>query len=191
MNKKILVTGTGRSGTTFLMRLFTYLNMKTGIKIKEIDKSIDPSCNSGIELGYTDKIDIVKNIAATRGLDFFCKEFDIEYVIVPIRDYEEAAKSREFFKNSSGGLLWGATDYKSQMTEYYKSIAILVKDIVKHDLKTTFLDFEKMTKNKEYLYKKLEHILPNIDFDSFCKSYDLATAKSTKSSGKWKNKESK
>ena len=36
--KKILITGTGRSGTTFLIKLFTFLGFDTGFDKKNFSK---------------------------------------------------------------------------------------------------------------------------------------------------------
>jgi hypothetical protein len=42
-------TGTGRCGTTFLMKLFTLLNFDTGFSKENYTDSISSSCNSGME----------------------------------------------------------------------------------------------------------------------------------------------
>ncbi len=189
---KVLVTGTGRCGTTFLMRLFTYLNLNTGIDPKDIQKYVFNKCNSGIELNGNDpkneSIRFIKSPTFSRHISNLVteKKWKIDFVIVPIRKYEEAARSREHFKKNAGGLTWGATDYASQLDEFYKSISILIRETTLHDIKTIFLDFEKMTSNKEYVYEKLKPVLSNIDFTSFCKAYEKADSDSKIKSGMWK-----
>jgi len=187
---KVVVTGTGRCGTTFLMRLFTYLDLNTGIDPKEIQKYIFNKCNSGMELGNSESIRFIKSPSFARQISNLItkKKWKIDFVIVPIRKYEEAAKSREYFKKHAGGLVWGATDYESQLNEFYKSMSILIRETTLHDIKTIFLDFEKMTSNKEYVYEKLKPVLSNIDFTSFCKAYEKADSDSKIKSGIWKEK---
>ncbi|MCA9750220.1 MAG: hypothetical protein KC414_14015, partial [Romboutsia sp.] len=73
--EKIIITGTGRSGTTFLMILLTFLGLDTGFTKNNFNKYISPKCNSGMEFiklnkkqkiikypGFTDKFDeIIKH----------------------------------------------------------------------------------------------------------------------------------
>ena len=40
---KILIAGTGRTGTSFLIQLFTYLGMDTGYTINDVDAGINYS----------------------------------------------------------------------------------------------------------------------------------------------------
>lgn len=185
---KILVTGTGRCGTTFLMRLFTLLNLNTGIKPDQINKHIFDQCNSGMELNLNSDVYIIKSPTFTRDIKNLIekRKWEIDFVVVPIRNYKEAAKSREHFKGKAGGLVWGAKDYESQMQEFYKSMSILIQDVTKYDLKTIFLDFEKMTNDRKYVYEKLSPILKSINFESFCKAYKVADSESKKKSGMWK-----
>ena len=63
---KIVITGTGRCGTSFLMHLFTALGFNTGYDLDECEQHIKRSgCNGGIEhsIGTErfEKADIVKN----------------------------------------------------------------------------------------------------------------------------------
>ena len=47
--EKILITGTGRSGTTFLIKIFSFLDFDTGFNINNYKKYIFSNCNSGME----------------------------------------------------------------------------------------------------------------------------------------------
>ena len=47
--EKILITGTGRCGTTFLIKLFSFLDFNTGYNRNNYKLSIYSNCNSGME----------------------------------------------------------------------------------------------------------------------------------------------
>ena len=50
--EKILITGTGRCGTTFLIKLFSFLDFDTGYNRNNYKLSISSNCNSGMEKTY-------------------------------------------------------------------------------------------------------------------------------------------
>ena len=191
--KKILVTGTGRCGTTFLMRLFTYLDLNTGIHPNQVNRHILGECNSGMEINWIKNPELEHSVKIIKSPNFMRdisdlverRKWEIDFIIVPIRNYEEAAKSREYFNKKAGGLTWGAKDFESQLEEFYKSMSFLIKDVVKYEIKTIFLDFEKMTTNKKYVYEKLKYLLDK-NFDKFCKAYEKANSESKSKSGIWK-----
>jgi hypothetical protein len=172
-----LVSGTGRCGTTFLMKLFTCLKLNTGITKEQIKKNIYQNCNSGIELNI-EKTNayIYKNPTYARTLnDIVKKNIIVDFLIVPVRDYKISADSRgKFGLKKNGGFCWNAKNVESQINEYYKSISILLLDITKLNISTIFLDYDKMICDKEYLYQKLLPLFSkfNIDYDSFCKEFD-------------------
>ena len=62
---KVIITGTGRAGTTFLVRLLTELGLETGISRKNWHKKFYPACNAGLEHNLLDPETpyIVKNPA--------------------------------------------------------------------------------------------------------------------------------
>jgi len=58
--EKILITGTGRCGTTFLIKLFSFLNFNTGYDRNNYKLSISSNCNSGMERSYKDNYNVLK-----------------------------------------------------------------------------------------------------------------------------------
>ena len=58
---KILITGTGRCGTTFLIILFSILKMETGYNAENYQDFIFQNCNSGMERKFSAKVKILKN----------------------------------------------------------------------------------------------------------------------------------
>jgi len=60
--EKILITGTRRCGTTFLIKLFSFLDFDTGYDRNNYKESIYYNCNSGMERAHNDKYYILKNL---------------------------------------------------------------------------------------------------------------------------------
>lgn len=173
--EKILITGTGRCGTTFLIKLFSFLDFNTGYNRDNYKLYISSNCNSGMERSYKDNYNIIKNPRFIADIENISKDTSIKIknVIIPIRDLGISAKSRVRHGKQDGGL-WNAKDELSQI-EFYKNI--LTNYIIistKYDINTIFIDFDKMINDKIYLFNKLKNILDekNIDLEIFSRVYD-------------------
>ena len=173
--EKILITGTGRCGTTFLIKLFTFLEFDTGFDKETYQSRINSQCNSGMERTYKENHYILKNPLFILNMETIIKDknINVKKVIIPIRDYKLSARSRVKHKNKPGGL-WNSKDEKSQIVFYNEIISNYVYLMTKYDINTIFIDFDKMINNKNYLFDKLKNILDekNIGFDCFYKIYD-------------------
>lgn len=172
--EKIIITGTGRCGTTFLMRLFTFLEYDTGFTKNNFQKYIFENCNSGMEKNIDFNHYILKNPVFIDNIEKIINEnYNIKYVIIPIRDYNLSAQSRVKHSKNAGGL-WNANNEKKQLEFYYKIMSNYLLNMVKYEINTIFLDFDKMINNKEYLYNKLKNIMDekNINFELFSKIYE-------------------
>jgi hypothetical protein len=179
--EKIFITGTGRCGTTFLIKLFTFLEFDTGYTKDTYSEFIYTNCNSGMERKYTDKPYIIKNPLILQDIEQIVNDpsVKIQTIILPIRDFVTSARSRVHIanvaqlKHAPGGL-WGAVDEASQI-EFYKDIFIqYMYTMTKYDIPTIFLDFDRMVQDKTYLFEKLQSILveKQVDFALFCRVYD-------------------
>jgi hypothetical protein len=173
--EKVLITGTGRCGTTFLMKLFSFLDFNTGYNRKNYKLSISPNCNSGMERQYKDIYYILKNPTFINDIEDIVKDatIKIKNVIIPIRDLKLSAISRVKHGKQNGGL-WNAEDELSQINFYKNILTNYILISTKHEINTTFIDFDKMVNDKAYLFNKLTHILreKNIDFETFSRVYD-------------------
>lgn len=176
--EKIFITGTGRCGTTFLIKLFSFLNFDTGYDRENYKKSISPNCNSGMERMYRDKFYIIKNPRIISNISYIVhdKNVKIKTIIIPIRNYELSALSRVNHGRQNGGL-WNAVNQKTQIEFYNKIIANYVYYMTKYEINTIFLDFDKMTTDKSYLFDRIKHILgeKNISFEIYSSVYDEVT----------------
>jgi hypothetical protein len=176
--EKILISGTGRCGTTFLIKLFTFLEFDTGYTRDTYKNFIFSNCNSGMEKCYNDKYYILKNPKFISNIDEILedKNIIIKTVIIPIRDLKLSALSRVKYNNNNGGL-WNAVDEETQITYYNKVLSNYLYYMTKYDINTIFINFEQMVNDKQYLFNKLKSILDekNIEFEKFCNIYHEAT----------------
>ncbi len=104
--EKILITGTGRCGTTFLIKLFSFLDFDTGYNRNNYKLSISSNCNSGMEREYTDNYYILKNPVFMMNIEEIVKDksIKIKTIIVPVRNLIMSAKSRVKHVTLNGGL---------------------------------------------------------------------------------------
>lgn len=173
--EKILITGTGRCGTTFLIKLFTFLDFDTGYDINNYKLSISSNCNSGMERCYKDNYYIIKNPNFIINIEHIVKDISIKIktVIIPIRNLKMSAKSRVKHGKNNGGL-WYAVNELSQINFYKNILTNYLVISTKYDINTIFIDFDKMISDKTYLFNKLKNILDekNIDLETFSNVYD-------------------
>jgi hypothetical protein len=173
--EKILITGTGRCGTTFLIKLFSFLDFDTGYTRSNYSLYIVPDCNSGMERNYKDNYYILKNPKFIDNIENIIKDTSIKIknIIIPIRDLKMSANSRIKNGNENGGL-WNATDELSQINFYKNILANYIVISTKYNINTIFIDFDKMINDKTYLFNKLKNILDekNIDLETFTSVYD-------------------
>lgn len=179
--EKILITGTGRCGTTFLIKLFSFLDFETGYNRNNYHSNIFSNCNSGMERGWNAKFYILKNPTfLTEIKDIVQKpNIKIKKVIIPLRDLTLSARSRVKHGNQKGGL-WNATNEKSQIDFYKNALTRYLLISTKYDIDTIYLDFDRMVNDYRYLYNKLKTILDekNIDLEKFRLVYDEVSANS-------------
>ena len=173
--EKVLITGTGRCGTTFLIKLFSFLGFNTGYNRDNYNSYIFSNCNSGMEREYTANYYILKSPVYMEDIERIIndKSITIKNVIIPIRDFEISAKSRTKHGKQCGGL-WNAKDELSQINFYKDILAKYIYISTKYDISTIFIDFDKMITDKRYLFNKLKIILDEkqIELEDFSLVYD-------------------
>jgi len=179
--EKVLITGTGRCGTTFLIKLFSFLGFNTGYNRNNYKSSIQRNCNSGMERKYKDNYYILKNPTFMSDIENIVndKSIIIKNVIIPIRDLKISAKSRVKYGYNAGGL-WSAKDELSQINFYKDILANYIFISTKYNINTIFIDFDTMINDKTYLFNKLKIILDekNIGLEEFSLVYDEVSSSS-------------
>ena len=160
---KIYITGTGRCGTTFLIKLFTFLDFSTGYTRANYREYISSNCNSGMEQSITSTYHVIKTPQLIRDIHTVVNHptISIQSVIIPVRDMKSSAASRVKHGNLNGGL-WNAHDEESQIRYYEHVMTHYLEHMVKYDIPTIFLDFDKMISDVNYVYDKLFPLIGSV-----------------------------
>lgn len=172
----VIVSGTGRCGTTFLMLIFTFLGMDTGFTEENYQYNIDNDANSGLEKDLNFAY-IVKSPGYMQCISDVILETNIDWMIIPIREYEDSALSRYKLGPGVRGGLWESRNAVEQVQMYWRIMAKYIRKMVKYQIPTIFLDFDKLIVSQKYLYNKLFPIFEkeNISYESFKVAYTKAT----------------
>jgi len=100
----------------------------------------------------------------------------IKLIIIPVREFTQSAKSRVSHGNEAGGL-WQASNLEEQINFYETIMSNYRVLMATENIKTVFLDFDKMITDKHYLYEELKVVLDEkqINFQEFSNVYDEVT----------------
>ena len=165
---KVVITGTGRAGTTLLVQILTDLGLDTGFAP---DHRVDETVHAGLEF----KIEspnaprIVKDPNLSRRLGGLLDTgaVEIEHVIVPMRDLDTAAASR--IRNTRYGSdlhTFGGLFGTARATKQHEALALLFYElfwtITRHELPVTLLEFPRFAHDWEYTYRRLGFLDPSI-----------------------------
>lgn len=169
---KIIITGTGRAGTTFLVRLLTELGLDTGYEKEKLENLLDKNSNAGLEDGYCKIIKnetapyVVKSPEFCTNLKIMNKKFHIDAVLVPFRDLEDASQSRINIGASPGGL-WLTDKPEKQKEVLGAQITQLFNDLKRYKMPYIILDFPFFLRNSKYTYDKLQPFITGVSFQDF------------------------
>lgn len=171
MNDKILITGSGRSGTTFLMHLLTECGLDTGYTGATLESATDKT-NSGAEWPLQDGIEfptIIKSPGFCIHLPSTIKRFDwnVKHVFISIRKYESVVKHH----------LEGLEEKEKRVREQQLiqgvayHIGFLMEHLVFLDIPYTFIQFPRSVEDGRYLYFQLEKILKDVPYWLFMQKH--------------------
>jgi hypothetical protein len=189
----LIIAGTGRAGTSFLVRYLDAVGLQTEIA-RSGDGQWFEHANAGFE---TLPIDSVKNdlpyVVKSPWLYEYCEQLladrsiRLDAVIVPVRSLREAASSRiivelrdryekieamtafdepwETHAGAPGGVL-----FSLNLVDQERLLAVgfhrVVEQFVKADIPIIFLDFPRIVEDADYLFGKLRGFLPeNVDIE--------------------------
>ena len=165
---RIVITGTGRSGTTLLVQILTDLGFDTGFAP---DTPIDETTNAGLEtrLDSPTAPRFVKSPNLSRRLDeiLTAGTATVEHVIIPMRDLDVAAASRVRATRYGSNLhvmggLFGTTNAARQREALAMLNYQLMYTLAKHEVPHTLLLFPRFANDGEYLYEHLSFLDPSI-----------------------------
>ncbi len=192
----IVITGTGRSGTTFVVELLTHLGLDTGFSGDEIESRKYQGARAGLEhdIRQDDCPFIVKS-------PWFCDYADevmcrddivIEHVLIPMRDLYGAAESRRFVTKREvsqlplvprlkhvfrpvefAGGLWHTRSNKPGRQEEILQGTLYRLMLALSDTTSpvTLMRYPRIVRDCSYLFGKLKPILPGTTYESFCVAF--------------------
>jgi hypothetical protein len=187
-NGHILIAGTGRSGTSFLVRYLTELGLDTHISRRGKHAFWDEGANAGFEdLGLSTASEDLPYVVKSPWLYQYIGELvarnavRIEVVIIPVRNLVDAATSRSLVELQAAHQAapwlatvskswehWGATPggsiFSLNPLDQARLLAvgfhILIETLVRADIPILFLEFPRLAEDGAYLFNKLEPWLP-------------------------------
>ena len=184
--RQIVITGTGRTGSTFLMQLLTRLRLPTGFTPGEFANCTD-KYNCRRHLGYewgelsaqdlpgmlAKGVEIVKSpqLAAAAEARTWLASAAVEHVILPVRDLASSSHSRAMRgHNKNGGLPHGVDDAAGMERADEQLLSHLVVLLAQHDVPLTLLDYPRHVLDARYAYGKLRWLcdkygVTKADFD--------------------------
>ncbi len=179
--RHLLISGTGRAGTTFLVQLFTALGLDTGYA--DTKDGIHQSANAGMEWSVADIFNqtapyVVKSPSLSEHIRevLAAHEVTIDFMIIPIRDLYSAAESRREIsrhakQRGAPGGLWLTKSPRRQEAALAIQFHHLVDALTEHDVPMIWLHFPRLVRDPEYLYHKLKPALPGKDFVEFVQAF--------------------
>ena len=192
---KMVIAGTGRAGTTFLVQLLTALGIETGFK--DIHDGVYENCHAGMEKDIREPSSpyIVKSpsLCDTLAEVMASGNYVIDHLFIPIRDLEAAAMSRisvssqaqgtqskwrqrligkfKHKKAVPGGLI-DTDNPQEQLPILAEKLYRLIYAVSLFDIPHTLLHFPKLTQDPRYLYQKLAPIVGDMDYPRFKNVFD-------------------
>ena len=177
----IIISGTGRAGTTFLVQLLTELGLDTGFPKGQ---KIDQNSSAGLELDLRSARApyIIKSPWLCDYLDEVLQggELIIDCALIPMRDLYSAAESRRRVANipnpnptSIPGGLWHTTEPEDQEKILEGQLYKLIYALAKHDVHLKLLLFPRLVDDPDYLYNKIKFLLDGLSYDTFLETFQL------------------
>jgi hypothetical protein len=165
---KVVITGTGRAGTTLLVQVLTDLGLDTGFAP---DHQVDERINAGLEfrIESPNAPRIIKDPNLSRRLGGLLDrgEVEVEHVIIPVRALDIAVASRvRNTKYGSNLHTFGGLFGTARATRQREALALLFYELLytvaRYDIPHTLLLFPRFTEDWEYTYEKLAFLDPAI-----------------------------
>lgn len=178
MRTHAIITGTGRTGTSFLVQLLTKLGLDTGFDPKDVCFHMYENARAGLERDVRD--DDAPYIVKS---PFFCDhapevlardDIKIDYVFVPMRDLHAAAESRRYVVSTSltqrpdvPGGLWHTENGDEQELVLLFQIYKLFLELSDSEIPIILMKYPRITRDAEYLYRKIRPVLGNSSYEQF------------------------
>ena len=189
----VVISGTGRAGTTFLVKLLTGLGFDTGFGPDYMP--ILKNCRAGLERDLRDPHapHVVKDPWICDYIDQVIADprIVIDFAIVPTRCLTAAAESRRHVSRTSDqaqydgpqsipGGLWGTSLPEEQEAFLLRKLYRLLLGLSRSGAQIILLHYPSLVKDAQFLMKKLEPLLalrsisPGEFHEAFKKVVDLS-----------------
>lgn len=176
----IIVTGTGASGTTFLMDVFAEMGLDTHYQAGHASFEFHDQCACPLPK-------IIKRPQFCEDLDCWLNAgLIVDHAVVLVRSLEDAAESRRLVYQRDGqgadGSLFGTTCPEEQTKALARLLGQLLSTLANRKVRHSFLDYEAIKSNDtDYLFHRLKAIFADsgmvFDESSFRDSYPKASAR--------------
>lgn len=188
--RHVVITGTGRAGTSFLVELLTHLGLETGFAPEDLARHKSTMARAGFEhdIRSADAPFIVKS-------PWFCDyceevlrrdDIAIDHVYIPMRDSTAAAESRRYVtqqttaafpiwrrmkfllsNQSVAGGFWHAKSGGRQEEVLLEQVYKLVLALSRTMVPVTLLQYPLIVNDSTYLFEKLLPILGPMSYSEF------------------------
>jgi hypothetical protein len=183
--RHVLIGGTGRAGTTFVVQLLTELGLHTGFDRNDIRLYMPARAGLERALADADAPYFVKQpTLAARELDrLLCgRVLGLDHAILPMRSFAAVAKSRGYVQKCATGVatanghdvpggLWHAHDEAEQLRVLQIEFAELMDVVTRHRVKTLFPRYPDLIRDPRYLFDQLTPTLGGVTFDAFAAAH--------------------
>lgn len=188
--KHLLIAGTGRAGTSFIVRYLTALGLDTTLSRQGDAAFWDENANAGLEEVPNLDTAAWPYVVKTPWLYQFVDQLlangsvDIDAVVIPVRSLREAAASRVILElralhaehswvaeddqpRTEWGLTAGGCFLSLEPLDQARMLAVgfhhLVERLVRADVPIVLLAFPRLASDPDYLFARLAPHLPGVD----------------------------
>ena len=190
IRRHLLISGTGRSGTSFLVRYLTGLGLDTTLSRHGAGAAWDPHANAGLEelpaIDHANWPYVVKTPWLHQLIDQLLADqrIGLDAVIIPIRPLMQAAASRVILELralhaanpwlaaneqpwTEGWATAGGCLIPLEPIDQARLLAVgffhLVERLVRAGVPLVFLAFPRFVEDADYLFANLSRLLPGVD----------------------------
>lgn len=186
---KLLILGTGRAGTTFLVQLLTSLGIDTGmdlatgrLRVPSVIDRVDARARAGLEarLEAPESPYLVKDPTLSVRLDALLasETLVVDHAFVAVRDLDRAANSRirntklsrKRAERRQAGTLFGTNNPADQREVLATILYDLIVTLAYHEIDHTIIHYPRMLTDPEYLRRRLQPVVEVSD-DEFRQAF--------------------
>jgi hypothetical protein len=170
---RIIIAGTGRAGTTFLVQLFAALGFATGFSPSESLAAVEEISNAGLERPLVDDANpyVIKSPWFADQLEEALrdKKIRIYAAIIPMRELFDAAESRRRVYREAcrrgadlsrqAGSLWHTDEPSNQEAILVQQFHKTLFPLLRHEVPIYLMEFPRLVTDQDYLFERLRPLM--------------------------------